>query len=108
MARYRLSERAAEDLQEIANYNYIRQNRATAVPGVLAGIRRVFRQLAKNLQMGTLCEYGRPNLRMIVPDKPSRRYVVFFRYDEMAEFVDILSIIDAARDCESLLVDRDL
>ena len=104
MARLRFSERADEDLKAIARY--IRHNRATAVPGVLAGIRRVFRQLAKNPQMGSLYEFGRPNLRMIVPNKPSRRYVVFFRYDEVENAVDVLSILDAARDWESIILER--
>jgi toxin ParE1/3/4 len=96
--RYRLSNRASGDVEEIANY-LVSQSPGAARRIVLE-LKATFKVLAANPELGSRCEDLRPGIRQFVPSRPANKYIVF--YYSLADGVEISDVIHSARDWQSM------
>jgi toxin ParE1/3/4 len=95
---YRLSRQAESDLEEIARY--IASDSPESAGRVLDALRAAFRDLADQPELGMLRDDLRPGLRLFVPGKPARRYLIF--YYPTADGIEVSTVIHGARDWQSL------
>ncbi|MCC7474484.1 MAG: type II toxin-antitoxin system RelE/ParE family toxin [Pirellulales bacterium] len=98
--RFRLSKQAQTDLSEIQDY--IKSRNRQAVGNVLMALHEAFRSLARNPEMGTLCDDLRKDIRLFVPNKPANNYLIF--YYPYSDGIEVSTVIHAARDWPSLFV----
>jgi toxin ParE1/3/4 len=97
--RYRLSNRAVRDLEEIADY--IGSQSIDAADRVIDELSRTFEMLAHLPEIGTGLDDLRTGLRFFVPSRPAANYAVFFY--RSAEGVLISDVIHSARDWVGML-----
>lgn len=95
MPRYRLSEQASEDLREISAW--IARDRPESAKAVVGKLRDTFGLLAKNPGCGMKCDHLREGMKMFVPSKPAKRYVIFFREGKDG-VLEVVTVLDSARD----------
>lgn len=101
---YRLAEHADGDLRSIVAY--IGQERPQAAARIIVKLAETFRTLADSPNLGTACEDIGPGVRMFSPEPPAARYVIFFRHAEAPQRVEIVGVIDAARDWSAVMQAR--
>jgi toxin ParE1/3/4 len=101
MPRLRVSAEAAADVQAIADY--IKRDRPSAAHRLGARLYRTFEFLSHHPSAGTSRDDISPGLRMFVPGRPASRYLTFFRHDSAGDVVEIVAVMDAARDWETIL-----
>lgn len=95
---FRLSPQALTDLQDIAHY--LHEHSPSAAVSVLDALERTFRMLADHPELGEMRDDLHPGIRMLVPDRPAHRYVVFYYIADSA--IEISDVIHSARDWISL------
>jgi len=94
MSRYRLSQQADRDLEEIADY--LGERNPAAAVRVLEALHQTFTLLAKSPLLGTLREDLRRDLRVFRSRKPADSYLVF--YYPISEGVEIAMLLHGSRD----------
>lgn len=93
-SRYRLSQQALRDLENIADY--LGSQNPEASDRVLQTIEETFKLLTLEPQLGVKRDDLHPNIRLFVPRSPADRYAVF--YYAIIDGVEISDVIHAARD----------
>ncbi|MFN6526466.1 type II toxin-antitoxin system RelE/ParE family toxin [Nostoc sp. ChiSLP03a] len=88
------------DLIDLATY--IAQDNLNVSDRFLTAAEGTFKQLAKTPAIGKPCKFVHPNLAEIrqISIKEFQKYLIFYRITESA--IDILRVIHAARDIESI------
>lgn len=97
--KYRLSNQAVLDLQEIARY--IGERNTDAADRVIDELSNTFRLLALNPEIGTNLDDLRQGLRVFTPPHPAHNYAIFFR--RTVDGVVISDVVHSARDWMSMI-----
>jgi toxin ParE1/3/4 len=97
--RYRLTNRALDNLDGIASY--IGERDVAAADRVIEALIGCFAKLAENPEIGTKRDDLRPGLRVFSPPRPAHNYVVVFY--EVGFGVEINAVIHGARDWPELI-----
>jgi plasmid stabilization system protein ParE len=96
--RYRLSNRATEDVDEIANYLVVKS--PTAARRVVLELKTTFKALAANPELGSLCDDLKAGIRQFVPSRPANKFIMF--YYVRSDGVEISDVIHSSRDWQSM------
>jgi toxin ParE1/3/4 len=96
--RYRLSNRACDDIDQIASY-LVAQNPGAARRVVLE-LKATFKALALNPELGSRCDELKSGIRQFVPSRPANKYVVF--YYVRSDGVEISDVVHSSRDWQRL------
>lgn len=97
-SQVRLSKRALEDLEDIADY--LSERNPNAAARVLQTLQKAFEALAESPQLGALRDDLHPGLRIFSPSRPAHNYVICFY--SLADGVEISDVIHGARDWPEL------
>jgi toxin ParE1/3/4 len=100
--RYRLSNRAINNLEGIASY--IGERDVAAADRVINALIGCFAKLAENPEIGMKRDDLRPGLRVFSPPRPAQNYVVAFY--EAPCGVEINAVIHGSRDWPELVASR--
>lgn len=99
MTIYRLSRKANENLDEIAERIAI--DSPSAAQRVLDAVHESLQSLARNPRLGKTCEPFRPGLRVFPVKRPAHRYLIF--YYEISNGIEVAAILHGHRDWMGLL-----
>jgi plasmid stabilization system protein ParE len=87
------------DLEQISDY--IGQRNPSASDRVVDQLFRAFDSLATSPELGVSLDELRPQLRMLIPQKPAAKYLVF--YQIVSDGVMVSAVIHSARDWMGML-----
>ena len=96
--RYRLSNRASDDIEKIANY--LVDQSPDAARRIVLELKTTFKVLAANPELGARCDDLKSGIRQFIPSRPANKLIIF--YYVMAEGVEISDVIHSARDWQTM------
>ncbi len=95
---YRLSKRATEDIDQIANYLVVQSPEAAR--RIVLELKTTFKVLATNPELGNRCDDLKSGVRQFIPSRPANKFIVF--YYAVAGGVEISDVIHSARDWQTM------
>jgi plasmid stabilization system protein ParE len=101
-SKYRLTNRAILDLQEIADYLSDRSTSASS--NVVESLYETFRTVAQNPAIGESLDHYRAGMRKSMGIRPAHSYIVVYR--ELRGRVAITRVLHAARDWVALVQEQ--
>lgn len=99
MNRFRISDQAAQDIENI--WKYVAQNNLQAANNLFDTLRESFAKLAKFSQIGR----QRPELAFSLRSFPVKNYLIFYR--SIDEGIEIVLILHGSQDIETIFQDED-
>ena len=100
-SKYRLTNRAIADLEEIAVY--LSERSTSAAVRVLESLQETFRIIAQNPAIGERLDHYRTGTRKSMGIRPAHNYVVIYRV--LNDRVSITRVLHSARDWVALVQD---
>ena len=104
MTTYRLSRKANENLEELAER--IAVDNPSAALRVLDAIHESLHSLARNPQLGKRCKPLRPELQVFPAKRPAHRYLIF--YHPIENGIEVAAILHGHRDWMGLIASDEI